>query len=155
MMKIDLTLGQVAIVDERDYEMLSKVKWHATKRRDGKGYYAKNSKGERMHRYIMGVSDGRIVDHIDGDGLNNARANLRIGNQSQNCVNRKTTPGVRLRGVRKKKDLWQAYIKYQGRQKSLGYFKTEVEAHDAYLAEAIRLHGSWMPLPAAPQLEAE
>lgn len=104
-----------------------------------------------MHRYIMGVSDERIVDHIDGNGLNNTRANLRIGNQSQNCVNRKTTPGVRLRGARKKKNLWQAYIKYRGRQKSLGYFNTEVEAHEAYLAEAIKLHGSWMPLPAAPQ----
>lgn len=151
MMEISLTLGQVAIVDNCDYEMLSKVKWHATKRRDGNGYYAKNAKGERMHRYIMGVSDERIVDHIDGNGLNNTRLNLRIGSQSQNCVNRKSTPGLGLRGARKKKNLWQAYIKYRGRQRSLGYFKTEIEAHEAYLVEATKLHGKWMPLPATQQ----
>ena len=42
---------------------------------------------------------------------------------------------------------WQAYIKFQGKQRSLGYFKTEQEAHMAYMAEARKIHGDWMPLP--------
>lgn len=150
MATIELTMGLVAIVDESDVEMLSTFKWQATPRRDGKGFYAINSNGKRMHRVIMSVDDNRIVDHRDGDGLNNRRSNLRTGTQSQNCVNRVTTPGKHLRGARPKKGLWQAYIKYQGKQRSLGYFKTEQEAHETYLDEAKRLHGDWMPLPNPP-----
>lgn len=150
MPKIELTLGLFAEVDESDFPALSHQSWHATQRRDGKGFYAKNSEGKRMHRVLMGVEDHLVVDHRDGDGLNNRRANLRVGTQSQNCVNRLTTPGSNLRGARPKKGSWQGYIKYQGRQRSLGYFKTEKEAHAAYLAAAARLHGDWMPLPAPP-----
>ena len=147
---IELTLGLFAEVDDEDAEELSKRKWQATKRSDGNGYYAINSQGQRMHRVLMGVDDDRIVDHRDGDGLNNRKANIRTGTQSQNCVNRKTTPGSYLRGTRKKKNSWQAYIKFQGKQRSLGYFKTEQEAHMAYMAEARKIHGDWMPLPKAP-----
>jgi len=104
-----------------------------------------------MHRFLLGVTDSRIVDHKDGNGLNNKRENIRAGTQSKNCVNRQTTPGVHLRGARQKKNRWQAYIKYQGRQRSLGYFSTEQEAHEAYLAEGKKLHGDWMPLPPPPE----
>ena len=148
--RINLTLGQVAIVDIEDFENVNKISWHATERRDGKGFYAVSSSGIRMHRFLLGAKSGEIVDHVDGNGLNNTRANIRIGTQSQNCVNRKTTPGKHLRGTRPKKGKWQAYIKYKGKQRSLGYFATENLAHLAYLEEASRLHGDWMPLPPAP-----
>jgi len=108
-----------------------------------------------MHRLLVGAWGQEIVDHIDGDGLNNTRANLRIGTQSQNCVNRRTTPGIHLRGARPKKGKWQAYIKYQGKQVSLGYYGTEQEAHEAYLSAAKSLHGNWMPLPAPPVTTTE
>lgn len=150
MMKIKLTLGQFAIVDEEDFQVVSKISWQARKRRDGKGFYAVSSNGVRMHRLLLGAESGVIVDHIDGNGLNNARSNIRVGTQSQNCVNRKTTPGKHLRGTRPKKGKWQAYIKYKGKQRSLGYFQTEDLAHLAYLKEARKLHGEWMPLPPAP-----
>jgi len=142
---IPLTLEQVAIVDLSDLPLVAGRSWQAHPRRDGKGFYAVNSAGERMHRVLLGITDGRIVDHRDGDGLNNRRRNLRAGTQSQNCVNRLSTPGRHLRGARPKKGKWQAYIKLAGAQRSLGYYDTEVEAHAAYVAEAGRIHGDWLP----------
>lgn len=147
---IPLTLGQTAVVDAVDRSLVERFSWHARPRRDGRGFYAVNAGGTRMHRLLLGVWDKRVVDHIDGDGLNNRRANLRIGSQSQNCVNRRTTPGAHLRGTRPKRGKWQAYIKLDGKQRSLGYFETEAAAHAAYLREAARLHGDWMPLPPPP-----
>lgn len=150
--RIPLTLGQEAIVDVVDIPLVERHSWHARRRRDGKGYYAVNSSGVRMHRLLLGVWDERIVDHKDGDGLNNRRANLRHGSQSQNCVNRRTTPGPHLRGARPKRGRWQSYIKLDGKQRSLGYYDSEADAHEAYLAEAKRMHGDWMPLPEPPHV---
>ena len=146
---ISLTMGVVTVVDEADLPLVSGRSWQAHRRSDGDGWYAV-SDGVRMHRLLLNATDGEVVDHIDGDGLNNRRANLRVGTQSMNCVNRKRTPGAYLRGARPKKRKWQSYIKFRGRQRSLGYFDTEEEAHMAYVAEAKRLHGDWMPLPTLP-----
>lgn len=150
IIRVPLTRGLFATIDAEDYQIIAAHSWHARQRHDGKGFYAANSDGVRMHRLLMGIQDDRIVDHRDEDGLHNCRLNIRAGTQSQNCINRRTTPGKYLRGARPKKGLWQAYIKYQGRQRSLGYFETEEAAHNAYLAEAGRMHGDWMPLPAGP-----
>lgn len=148
---IPLTLGLFADIDTSDEHLVSGCSWQARHRRDKKGYYAVSSSGIRMHRLILGVYDSRIVDHKDGNGLNNKRNNIRPGTQSQNCVNRRTTPGLYLRGTRPKNNKWQAYIKYKGKQRSLGYCITEIEAHEAYISEAIKMHGDWMPLPEAPK----
>lgn len=150
VVRVPLTKGKFALVDETQYQKVSGRSWQAQERRDGKGFYAV-SNGVRMHRLLMEPESHQIVDHIDGNGLNNTLGNLRIGMQSQNCVNRKVTPGRHLRGARPKNGKWQAYIKYQGRQRSLGYYDTEVQAYEAYLAEAERLHGDWMPLPEPPK----
>lgn len=151
---VQLTRGQRAVIEAADWPLIANRSWQASRRRDGKGWYAV-SDGVKMHRLLMGAKAGDIVDHIDGDGLNNCRSNLRIGTQSGNCVNRKQTPGPHLRGARPKKGLWQAYIKFSGKQRSLGYYATEREAHEAYLVEARRIHGDWMPTSpsAAPQQE--
>lgn len=145
MATIKLTRGQTAVLDDIDAALVSGRSWQASPRRDGKGWYAVARGGVRMHRLLTGALPGEIVDHIDGDGLNNRRGNLRVGTQSQNCVNRKTTPGPFMRGARLKKGRWHAYIKYRGRHRSLGGFDSEAEAHQAYLAEAKKLHGDWMP----------
>lgn len=150
---VPLTRGQTTVVDEGDVHIVAAYTWQAHPRRDRQGFYAVSSNGVRMHRLLLGVNDSRIVDHIDGDGLNNRRSNLRAGTQSQNCVNRKRTPGKHMRGARPKAGKWQGYIKYQGKQRSLGYFDTEAEAHVAYVEESRRLHGDWMPLPAPPAKE--
>lgn len=154
--EIPLTLGQSCVIDRDDLPLIERFKWHARPRRDGCGYYAVSTSGIRMHRLLVGAWGAEIVDHRDGNGLNNRRSNLRKGTQSQNCVNRRKTPGSNLRGVRPKKGKWQAYIKYQGKQRSLGYFDSAEKAHTAYLVEAYRLHGDWMPLPEPPpQQEGE
>ena len=149
--RIPLTRGQFAIIDAEDAPLVAGRKWQAHPRRDGKGFYAANSEGVKLHRFLLCAKQGQIVDHRNGDGLDNRRGNIRIGSQSGNCVNRQQTPGVYLRGARPKKGKWQAYIKFQGKQRSLGYFDTEREAHDAYVSEARRLHGDWMSLPAPPR----
>lgn len=155
LVHIELTRGKFAIVDAADYPLVAGRKWHARARRDGRGFYAADSRGRKMHRVLMTPEPWQIVDHRNGDGLDNRRKNIRIGTQSGNCVNRRRTPGQYLRGARPKKARWQAYIKFAGKQRSLGYFATEAEAHAAYVAEATRLHGDWMPLPSPPLAASE
>ena len=149
---IPLTLGQQAIISEPDLSLIAPHSWHARPRRDRKGFYAVNNSGIRMHRLLLGVWDKRIVDHINGDGLDNRRENLRAGTQAQNCINRRQTPGDLPRGVSQKGRKYRAQIKQAGRYVSLGYFDTPEAAHAAYMTAAIRLHGDWMPLPAPPAL---
>lgn len=108
-----------------------------------------------MHRIIMNAKKHEIVDHINGNGLDNRRENLRVGTASLNCVNRKNTPGKFLRGTRKKKNKFQAYIKVNGKQISLGYFETEKEAHIKYLKTARLIYNDWMPLPNPPEISNE
>jgi hypothetical protein len=103
MIDIQLTKGQIAIIDDEDFPTVSQDMWQATARRDGKGWYAMRAGGIRMHRQLMDVWDTRIVDHVNGNGLDNRRENLRIGTQAQNCVNRKQTPGKYLRGTKPSK----------------------------------------------------
>lgn len=148
---IPLTFGLFARIDISDYDLVSSYIWQAQYRSDMMGFYAINSNGIRMHRMILKPEDGYIVDHIDGNGLNNTRGNIRIGTQSQNCVNRKRTPGPYMRGTRPKGNRWQSYIKFNGVQRSLGYYDNEQDAHNVYLKEAIKLHGDWMPLPQPPE----
>lgn len=92
--EIPLSQGQVAIVDDDDYEKISSMKWSATWRpKMGKFYavgsLAKYGKRVYMHREIMGltIGDGLLVDHIDHNTLDNRKANLRIVNNSQNMMN--------------------------------------------------------------------
>jgi hypothetical protein len=83
----------VAIVDDGDFAMLSQYNWSAAKCYSGIGHeliYAIRSENKKqiyMHREIMGISDGRLIDHKDGDGLNNTRTNLVISNHSDNGKN--------------------------------------------------------------------
>jgi hypothetical protein len=145
MKPISLTHGQVTIVDDDDFERLNLVKWFACKR--GNVFYAerniRNDKGKRqtsgMHRHIIDCPHGFQIDHIDGDGLNNRKSNLRIVTQRQNLQNlhiKKTSkyPGVywhtRSKG-------WRMHIRIPGRkhQKDVSGFKTEEEAYERYLQE--------------------
>lgn len=104
----------------------------------------------RMHRNIMGciIGDGKIVDHIDGKGLNNLHSNLRIVDHFGNAQNAKPKNGRRFKGVfdlRKFRPngtkTFQARITVGGRDISLGYFKTAEEAALAYNDAAKFYHG--------------
>lgn len=155
MKKIFLTQGQYALVDDEDYEWLNQWKWYAHKNRNT--FYATRRKGPRnrqqmirMHRILLGLKekDGKITDHIDGNGLNNQKHNLRIvtvRENAQNMKNVKTSsqyPGVCFK---KSTNKWVAHIYIDGKNKHLGYFEDEYEAYLAYY-RACGVNGNMLPL---------
>lgn len=83
MITIKLNKYYVVKVDDEDYDKLIKYKWYCAQRRDGeymyaaRGHYGKHCKLILMHRVIMDIPSGLVVDHIDHDGLNNQKSNLR------------------------------------------------------------------------------
>lgn len=142
MRSITLTQGKSATIDTEDYKSISKFKWFAKK--DGKNSYACRSifvKGKggtiMMHRQIMDkCPKGKEIDHIDGNGLNNRRSNLRIVSKSQNQLN----AGLRIdnssgfKGVSwdKRHKMWYAYARLSGKQVNLGRYTKITEAVTAY-----------------------
>ena len=156
MREIELTQRQVTLVDDKDYEELSKYKWHA--RLNGRVWYALHSRRENgkvhkilMHRLIMAAPQGLQVDHIDGDGLNNQRRNLRLVNSSQNQWNRtnkRRDTSSQFKGVtfHKSSGLWEARIRVYGIRRELGYFNDEVDAARAYNDAARELFGEFAAL---------
>jgi hypothetical protein len=139
--QITLTQGKIALVDDDIYEAIGHLKWYA--RKDKNRYYAvrnfQKSKGQRgaiyLHHIVIGYPlDNQEVDHIDGDGLNNQRNNLRIVTNRKNQQNTNNHRNGRLVGCyfHKRVNRWQARIVINGRQQSLGYFDTEIEASKVY-----------------------
>lgn len=152
MKKIELSKGKYALVDDEDYEYLNQWSWYAEKRH-GIWYAVRKPYNKRyaMHRIIMNVPKNKITDHIDGDGLNNQKSNLRICNHTQNMMNRKmnsnNTSGYK--GVylffNKKQGYkrWCAYITANKKRTILGYFKNIKDASKAYEEAADRLFGEF------------
>lgn len=139
MRAITLTQGKTAIVDDADYERLSAYKWYVYKR--GCFYAWRHSKENHnvlilMHHEIIGKPPlGMVTDHIDGDGLNNQRHNLRHVTHRQNIQNyhkKKSSiyPGVTYH---KKSKKWMSQIQIQGKRIYLGMHSIELEAYKAYL----------------------
>lgn len=105
-----------------------------------------------MHRLILSARDGDVVDHINGDGLDNRRSNLRIVTIQQNAFNQKHHGGSsRHKGVSYRADsgTWRAYITKDGKRRYLGTFASEDDAARAYNNEAERLFGEHAKLNAA------
>lgn len=87
--EIPLTRGYVAIVDDQDFDRLSQYKWQYSKR--ATSHYATTDIGHKkiyMHRMIMDAPDDMTVDHINGDGLDCRRVNMRLATHRQNVINR-------------------------------------------------------------------
>ena len=123
MRKIKLTQGKYATVDDADYELVSKHTWCAKKVKNTWYAVRKSKEGNHvyMHRLILGLSlgDKRQGDHINRNGLNNQRNNLRICTLQQNHFNN-GTKGIRFEKTLKK---WAAYIKYNYKKYHLWNFK--------------------------------
>jgi AP2 domain/HNH endonuclease len=143
MKKISLTQGKTALVDDGDFGELSKFKWCAHKVPHSRTWYAvrrtsrPGSRIVKMHRVITGAADGTDVDHVNGQGLDNRRDNLRQVTKFQNMHNqtRKMVGCTsRFRGVSwdRQRCKWQAYIHNGNKRKFLGRFACEEEAARAY-----------------------
>jgi hypothetical protein len=138
--------------DDSDLELVQKHNWHMVLK-DGVAYaYANISvNGKRtklaMHRLISGVTDPKlIVDHIDGNGLNNCRSNLRIVDASQSATNRTSMRGTsKFKGVSfvARTGKWRAAIHSRGKTTFLGYFSSENAAAKAYNKASIEIHGEF------------
>ena len=161
MKEIKLTTGQIAFVDDEDYEVLSRKSWRTD--RDGYAISGASKNGKyynvRMHRLILGLTDPLIqVDHKDHNKLNNQKSNIRPCSHSEN--QRNITPSGRSKylGV-----LYQKYtfttktgmrnceyiiarIRINGKYKKLGTFKTEEEAARAYDKTALQHFGEFANL---------
>lgn len=145
---IELTKGYKVLVDDEDFEKLSKFSWQAIDKGGGRVYarrskrIGKRSEGKQiiyyMHREILNAKQGEYVDHINGNTLDNRKQNLRICSNLQNSRNRIGNPNLRkyssFKGVKKNANCstWSARITVDGVSLYLGSYKTEQEAKNAY-----------------------
>lgn len=150
--EIQLTRGFVTIVDDEDFARFGGSSWHAypNNRADHPRlikWYARSKRHGILHRAILDAPAGLQVDHINGDSLDNRRANLRLCTHAQNMQNRwYRTSCVGYRGVQPKKRRFRAQIFTGGRHLRLGTFADPIEAARAYDAAARRLHGEFARL---------
>ena len=139
-------------VDPADAHLLNEYRWKSHRYGDGLFYVSAWSGGKTvyLHRLITGVKRGEIVDHINGDGLDNRRVNLRIVSHRINLANQRTQLGrsSRFKGVsfNKRGQQWEAYIKVNGKQRRLGWYENELNAAMAYNAAATEAWGEFARL---------
>ena len=155
---IPLTQGKFALIDEEDYDALIKYKWYLSKSRKT-SYAARDLNGKHllMHRMIMGEKNNSLIDHMDGNGLNNQKTNLRYCTNSQNCMNRgkqkNNTSGYSGVMWKKRDGVYVSQITCQGEQVHIGTFKCKHEAALAYNEKAIEFHKEFACLNEIPQKE--
>jgi hypothetical protein len=145
---IPLTQGMLAIVDEEDYESLMKFLWQAVFKKGESTYYATRRNGkalQSMHRQIMGLKTGDkgMIDHVNRNGLDNRKSNLRITKNPLNSYNKKHMSNNKsgYRGVcwSKPHNQWVARVGFHGKSIFCGRFKDLISAAKSYDRKAIIL----------------
>jgi hypothetical protein len=161
MKKISLSKGLEVLVDNKDFKGLSKFSWHSQKNKNT--YYAVTKpwvkgtgkcKTIYMHRFLTEAEKGMVVDHIDGNGLNNQRDNLRVCTQTQNMMNRgkQLNNSSGYKGVVKHPlcNKWMTRIKVGSKHIYLGLYMTKEEAAQVYNDAAINYYGEYATLNSIP-----
>jgi hypothetical protein len=155
MIEIPLTQGQMALIDDEDWNLVSRYKWFAHWDIKGKCFYAVTNivmqDGKRgrlyMHRIITNANIGEDVDHIHHMTLDNRRSELRVCTHSQNKCNGgpyiNNASGYRGVCWHKSTKKWQAQITTNHKRIHLGYFLTAENAHEAYKAASFKYHGEF------------
>lgn len=145
---------EIVMIDDEDFEKAAAYNWSLTKHTNR--FYAhrciwrngRNDEKVYMHRMIMGFPDGKQVEHIDNNGLNNQKHNLRIATNAQNQKNKpkykNNTSGYK--GVFVRGGLFKVQIRSDGKLIQGGYFKTAIEAAKRYNNLAIEYHGEFAQL---------
>jgi hypothetical protein len=159
MRTIQLTKGYIARVDDSDFDWLSQWRWYADvksacrvyARRDGWDRNTKRNVKIYMHRAVVSAPVGVSVDHIDHDGLNNSKSNLRLATGSQNNANARYTAGSSgFRGVTqrvgKTSTRYIAQIQVDRTVRYLGIFGAIEDAARAYDAAALDAFGEFAVL---------
>lgn len=158
MKRLILPSGHVCLLSDEDFKKQGDRSWYALKNghktyvvrerlvADGPGMFI-----IRLHRVILDAPHDKHVDHIDGDGLNNQKSNLRLCTVSQNQMNRgiqrNNTSGYKgVFDAASKRNPWLAQIRQGRKQFYLGRFKTKTDAARAYDEAAKRLFGEFAVL---------
>jgi hypothetical protein len=154
--RIYLSEDAWTVLDQQDYYRFGRFKWEISG--DDNIFYAvrntivdsSRTTTIRLHREIMNAPKGLVVDHINGDSLDNRRANLRLATHSQNSCNKRKRKNTtsQFRGVCfcKAKGKWDANINLAGKRIWLGSFDSEIEAGKAYDVAAKKYHGEFARL---------
>lgn len=143
--EIPVTKGDIAIVDDDDYEYLAQFKWYL----HDAGYAVANIKGTKkyMHRLILSAKKGDVVDHVNHNPLDNRKENIRICTQRENMRNSRNYGGrSKYRGVteyKRSKYKWAAKIVVEEGTINIGYYHTEIEAAYAYDLAAKEYYGEF------------
>ena len=144
-MEIDIH-GYKVLIDEEDYNRVKSFTWSVKPKEEG-AYFFNRSNNETvyLHKIILGVKNKRIVDHRDGNRLNNTKDNLRICTKSENTRNQKRKSDSHLKGVTWHKDCnkWGAQIMVDYKNIFLGLYNSEEEAHKAYCEASKKYHGEF------------
>lgn len=142
MKEIKLTQSKFALIDDEDFQRLVQYKWYAIL--NGHNWYAVRKYSEngkrgniRMHREILNTQKETFVDHIDGNGLNNCKENLRLCTVQENAFNRKHATKANSLGIKgvdlcKDKKKFRATITVNCKTIHLGYYNVLGDADSAY-----------------------
>ena len=160
---IRLNQDTVTLVDSEDLRDINLHRWFLSRTKYGNQYAKRNEKGRSiyMHREIMNPPPHMEIDHINGDGLDNRKQNLRICTRSQNQRNSKKriVKSSNFKGVcfDKTGNKWRARIYYEKKNNQIGQFDTDFEAAEAYDKKAIELFGEFarLNLPQAAGKQAK
>lgn len=151
---LPLSKDRFALIDEEDFERVSPWLWSVCVRQNPYSPYALRRQMHKtiyLHRFIMNAPKNRDVDHIDGNGLNCRKSNLRVCTHAQNqynytkCAKRTTS---KFKGVHIDRDdgRWISRIKFKGKSINIGVFDTQEQAAHEYDKAAVSYFGKYAKL---------